>query len=318
MFVISLIGWCAGAQTLQLAQTIPLPQVEGRIDHMSLCGNRLYIGAVGNNSLEVVDLRAGRVVQSIHDLPEAQGVRCSEALQQVFVGTGGDGACHVFDAQTFKSIKTVPLGDDADNVRLDEKAKKVFVGYGEGAIAIIDGASGERLNDIKLGGHPESFQLETAGNRIFVNVPSRREIAIINRQKAKVIETWPVNEAKANFPMALDEASNRLFTVCRDRPTLVVKDLRNGKTVATLDCCGDADDVFYDNDSKRIFISGGDGHIDVIAQRDADHYDRIASIPTAAGARTSLWSPRQHRLYLAVPHRGEQNAEVRVYELANH
>ncbi|HTL28571.1 MAG TPA: WD40 repeat domain-containing protein [Tepidisphaeraceae bacterium] len=307
-------GW-ANAQTLQLVRTIPLPNVEGRIDHMSLCGDRLYIGAVGNNSLEVVDLKAGKWLQSIGDLPEAQGVRCSDALGRLFVGTGGDGACHIFDSQSLKPVKTVKLGDDADNVRIDEKANQIFVGYGEGAIAVIDAMTGERINNIKLPGHPESFQLERNGNRIFVNVPSAEEVAVIDRARGQVTANWRVTEAKANFPMALDEVHGRLLIVCRKPARLIVKDTTSGKTVATLDCCGDADDIFYDDKSKQIFISGGDGHIDVIIQKDLDHYDRPATISTAVGARTSLWSPEKRQLYLAVPHRGNQRAEIRVYEL---
>jgi DNA-binding beta-propeller fold protein YncE len=301
------------AQTLELVQKIPLPNVDGRIDHMSLCGDRLYVGAVGNNSLEVIDLSAGKVVQSINDLPEAQGVRCSAKSNRVFVGTGGDGACHIFDAKTFAPIHTTPLGDDADNVRLDAN-EHVYVGYGNGAIAVLN-ADGEKLADIKLRGHPESFQLETKGPRVFVNVPSREEIAVINRAKQKVIADWPVKEAKANFPMAVDETNGRLFTVCRNPAKLIVKDMSSGKTTATLDCCGDADDIFYDEKSKCILISGGDGHVDVIAQKDADHYNRIQRLDTAPGARTSLWSPETRHLYLAVPHRGDQPAEIRVYQL---
>jgi WD40 repeat protein len=310
--MLTAVATAVSAQTLRLMQTIPLSSVEGRIDHMSLCGDRLYVGAVGNNSLEAIDLSAGKLVQSMKDLPEAQGVRCSAKSNRVFVGTGGDGACHIFDAKTLAPIHTTQLGDDADNVRLDSD-DRVYVGYGDGAIAVLN-ADGEKLADIKLRGHPESFQLETKGPRIFVNVPSREEIAVIDRAKQKVIADWPVKEAKANFPMALDEANARLLTVCRNPPKLIVKDLDTGKTTATLDCCGDADDIFYDKKSKCIFISGGDGHIDAIAQKDADHYDRLQRLDTAPGARTSLWSPEKRQLYLAVPHRGDQPAEIRVYQ----
>jgi hypothetical protein len=300
-------------QTMQLVRKIPLPNIEGRIDHMSVCGDQLYVAAVGNNSLEIIDLQAGKIVQSIKDLPEAQGVRCSMKSNRIFVGTGGDGSCHIFDAKTFARIHTTQLGDDADNVRLDSN-DRAYVGYGEGAIAVLS-ADGKKLADIKLTGHPESFQLETKGPRIFVNVPSREAIAVIDRTKAKVIAEWPVKEAKANFPMGLDERNARLFTVCRNPPKLVVKEMTSGKTTATTDCCGDADDLFYDEESKCILISGGDGHIDFIAQKDADHYDRVARISTAPGARTSLWSPEKRTLYLAVPHRGDQPAAVWMYQM---
>src|SRR5690348_6142727 len=146
-------------QTLEPKQHIPLPNVEGRIDHMSMCGDRLYIAAVGNNSLEVVETSTAKIVQSAKDLPEAQGVRCSAAMERVFVGTGGDGACHIFDAKTLAPIRTVALGEDADNVRIEESSRRAFVGYGDGAIAVLS-YDGEKIADIKLRGHPEAFQLE--------------------------------------------------------------------------------------------------------------------------------------------------------------
>jgi hypothetical protein len=313
--IVLAFSFCISGQTLQLVQKIPLPGVEGRIDHMCICGDRLYIAAVGNNSLEVLDLKAAKIVQSVKDLPEAQGVRCSPLLNRVFVGTGGDGACRILQDEPLKVITKIDLGDDADNVRIDESAKRVYVGYGDGAIAVIDAIGRTRVRDIKLPGHPESFQLTSDGKRMFVNVPSAKQIAVIDVEHAKVVDTWPVTEAGMNFPMALAEANHRLFTVCRKPAKLIVKDTSNGKTAATLDCCGDADDVFYDDKSKCILITGGDGSIDAIAQKDADHYERAVRIPTASGARTSLWSPENRRLYLAVPHRGEQPAEIRVYQM---
>jgi hypothetical protein len=78
---------------------------------------------------------------------------------------------------------------------------------------------------------------------------------------------------------------------------------------------GDTDDLFYDAGRKRLYISGGEGYIDAFQQQDADHYTRIAHVPTATGARTSLFIPAQNRLYLAIPRRSIQNAEIRVYDV---
>jgi hypothetical protein len=122
-----------------------------------------------------------------------------------------------------------------------------------------------------------------------------------------------VREAEANFPMALDEANHRLFIGCRKPAKVLVLDTDSGKTIASIDCCGDADDLFFDETTKRLYVSGGEGFISIIAQSDADHYRAVARIPTAAGARTSYYAAATHNLYLAVPHRGEQRAELRVY-----
>jgi hypothetical protein len=146
-----------------------------------------------------------------------------------------------------------------------------------------------------------------------VNVPAAHHIAVVDRAKMKVIAKWPVKDAEANFPMALDEANHRLLIGCRKPAKVLVLDTESGKTVATIDCCGDADDLFYDASSRRIYVTGGEGRITVIQQTDADHYAVADSIPTAAGARTSYFDPGAARLYVAVPHRDAQAAEVRVY-----
>jgi outer membrane protein assembly factor BamB len=220
----------------------------------------------------------------------------------------------VFDGSSYKLIKTVKFSDDADNIRYDANTRRVYVGYGSGGLGIIDAATGDQLGDIKLDGHPESFQLEKSGTRIFVNVPTSQKIAVVDRYKRAMITSWPTGGATANLPMAIDETHHRLFVGFRKPAGLIVFDTESGKVIANLDSPGDADDIFYDVARQRIYISGGDGFVGIIQQQDADHYKALAKIPTASGARTSLFVPELSRLYLAVPHRGAQRAEIRVYE----
>ena len=304
------------ATVLWLVQTIPLRSVEGRIDHMAvdLKGERLFVAALGNNTMEVLDLRAGRHIRSITGLHEPQGIGFIPELNKIFIANAKGGACDVFDGLSLKVIKTVKFSDDADNIRYDATAHRVYVGYGNGRLGIIDAATGDQPGEIKLEGHPESFQLEKSGPRIFVNIPTSGKIVVLDREKRASITSWTTTGATANFPMALDETHHRLFVGFRKPATLVVFDTESGKAVARLDSPADADDVFYDNSRRRIYVSGGDGSISVVQQNDADHYKTTTKIPTAPGARTSLFVPELSRFYLAVPHRGAQTAEVRVYE----
>ena len=309
----------AGEPTpLRLVQTIPLPNVEGRIDHMAvdLKDQRLFIAALGNNTVEVLDLRAGKRIRSITGLHEPQGVGFIPELNKFFIANGKSAACDMFDASSFKLIMSVKFSDDADNIRYDPVARRVYVGYGSGGLGIIDAATGVKVGEIKLEGHPESFQLERSGPRIFVNIPASQKIVIVDREKRATITSWTTAGATANFPMALDETHHRLFVGFRKPATLVVFDTESGKAMAQLDSPGEADDIFYDNSRQRIYVSGGDGSIGIFQQNDADHYKMMTKIPTASGARTSLFVPELSRFYLAVPHRGAQTAEVRVYEAA--
>lgn len=319
LFALAVIGLDVQAEEsppLRMVQTIPLPNVEGRIDHLTvdLKGQRLFIAALGNNTVEIVDLRAGERTQSIRGLQEPHGVSFIPEFNKLFVANGKSGACDVFDGSSLKHVKSVKLSDDADNVRHDVAAGRIYVGYSNGALGIIDAASGDRIGEIKLEGHPESFQLEKSGPRIFVNIPTAKQIAVVDRQKRAVIVAWPTGDAAANYPMALDEAHHRLFVGFRKPARLVVFDTESGKVVANLESPGDADDIFYDSSRRRVYVSGGEGSIGIFQQKDADHYESMPKIPTAAGARTALFVPELNRLYLAVPHRGSQRAEVRVYE----
>jgi DNA-binding beta-propeller fold protein YncE len=179
-------------------------------------------------------------------------------------------------------------------------------------LAALD-TDGKRLGEVRLSGHPESFQLEKGGRRIFVNVPDAKHIAVVDREAMKLVTTWAVTEARANFPMALDEAGHRLFIGCRQPAKVLVIDLASGKSTASFEAVGDTDDLFYDATRKRVYVSGGEGFLDVFEERGGT-FARILHQPTSAGARTSLFVPELNRLYLAVPHRGSQKAEIRVFE----
>jgi DNA-binding beta-propeller fold protein YncE len=303
-------------QTLKLTHTIPLPGVEGRFDHFGIdpANRRLFVAALGNNSVEVIDLEKFARVHSIRDLRKPTGVFCLAEPAKLYVANGDDGTFRVFDAKTFAPIARLASLDDADNVRFDPNARRVYIGFGDGALGITDECAARLVGRIVLKAHPESFQIERDGPRIFVNVPDADMIAVVDREKGMVVAEWPMKKFQANFPMALDEATHRLFVGCRRPARLVIYDTVAGKPVGDLEISGDTDDLFFDPKLQRLYVSCGEGFVDVIQRRDGDHYERIERVPTRAGARTSFWSPDMSQLYLAVPKRAGQDAELRVYE----
>jgi DNA-binding beta-propeller fold protein YncE len=302
------------AQPLALERKIPLGEVRGRIDHLAidLARERLFVAELGNDSLGVVDLAAGKLLRRIGGLAEPQGVAFDPVSDTVYVADGGDGSVHRFKGAQLTPLDTIRLGADADNVRLDPEAGRVVVGYGDGALALVDTAAGKPTAEIRLPGHPESFQLERGGPRIFVNVPDAHQITVVDRRTAQPVAAWGLADAQANFPMALDEADRRLPAVYREPPLLAVFDTRSGAPVARLPACGDTDDVFVDSRRQRVYLSCGAGFLDVIQQRD-DTYAELARIPTIPGARTALFVPERDRLYLAVRASGGEGAAVWVF-----
>ena len=304
------------ADALRLVQTIPLPGVEGRIDHFGFdpSGKRLFVAALGNDTVEVVDLEKGKVVAQIKGLRAPQGIAVAPDVNRLAVANDKDGSVRFFDAKSFAHLYTVDLKDDADNVRYDAGTQRFWIGYGDGGLASVDAQTGKMLADVKLEAHPESFQLESKGKRIFVNVTGARHVAVIDRDDAEIIAKWSVKEAEANFPMALDEVNHRLFIGCRKPAKLLVLDTETGKTVSLLDIVGDTDDLFYDAANKLVYVSGGEGRVTIINQLNADSYTVVSQVSTAPGARTSFFVPESGLLYVAVPHRGSQAAELRVFK----
>jgi len=314
--------WCYGtaatyAQPVKLQQTIALPGVEGRIDHFAFdtAGERLFLCALGNNTVEVVDLRKGKRIHSITGLGSPQGIAYIAEFNRLLIANDKGGVSNIYDAKSFQLIGKVDFQDDADNVRYDTAAKKIYVGFGSGGIGIINAADGKQVGAIKLSVHPEAFELEKSGTRIFVNVPNARHVAVIDRDKGEVVATWKTDLALGNFPMAIDEVNHRLFIGCRMPSKLVVLNTESGEVVASVGISGDPDDVFYDGKRHRIYAICGAGKIDIIEQTDANTYKAITKIDTADGARTGLFVPERDSLFVAVPHRGSQKAEIRAYRV---
>jgi DNA-binding beta-propeller fold protein YncE len=308
------MAWGQAAQPLRLEKTIEMPDVNGRIDHLAIDvkAERLFVAALGNNTLEVIDLNAGKRTKTISQLKEPQGIRYVAEADRLYVANGGDGSVRIFDASSYAPLKTLDFGKDADNLRYDAVRKRIYVGYGGGALGEID-SEGNRVGDTKLDAHPESFQLEKDSPRIYVNLPGSRKVGVVDRDKRTVVATWKTGMAFANYPMALDESEHRLFVVTRMPARLLVFNTDTGAIVEKLTAVGDCDDVFYDANRKRIYASGGDGAISVFEQKDADHYTELARIATVKGARTSFFSPELDRLFLAVRREGSQPAAIQIF-----
>jgi DNA-binding beta-propeller fold protein YncE len=302
----------AGQTTMDIEAKIPLGVVRGRIDHMAvdLERRRLFVAELGNDSVGVVDIDARKVLIRLTGLKEPQGVGYVPSTDTLYVANGGDGSVRVYRGPDYSPDKTIPLGKDADNVRWDADRGQVLVGYGDGALAVIDPKTREKIADIPIGGHPESFRLQPGTGKIFANVPDTHSIAVVDRAAGKQVATWPMN-ARANFPMALDEVVGHVVVVFR-RPA-IIRAFRagDGAVVTSARTCGDADDIFIDAKRHLAYVICGEGFVDVFDTSEAA-YRRIARFPTVPGARTALFVPEWDRLLVAVRARSGQPASIWV------
>ena len=304
---------------LVLTEAIPTPGVQGRFDHFGFDGkNQLFVAALGNNSVEVIDISARLRAHSISGIPNPQGVVYAPDAKKLFVASS-KGKLRIFDGSNLELIKEIDFHGDVDNLRYDAATHRVYVGFGEdetGAIGIVDAATDERLpQEYKLGAHPESFQLESTGPNIYVNLPDLKQIAVINRITGGVTR-WPMT-LEHNFPMALDEADHRLFVATHEPARLAVLDTDSGRSIAELPCVQDADEVYYDAGRKRIYIPGGEGYISVFQQTDPDHYQLLAKVSSTLGARSAGYFGKGRkgfdRFFLGVPARADHGAEIWIY-----
>jgi len=301
---------------LVLEAKIPLGQVSGRIDHLGIDvkRQRLFVAELGNNSVGVVDLLAGNVLRRMAGLSEPQGVAYVPFADNVFVANAGDGSVGVLRGEDLTPIGHIELGDDADNVRVDTARKRVLVGYGKGALAVIDPVSLSKIGDIGLKAHPEGFQIDETGTQVFVNVPDAHEIVVVDLTTGST-GSLPTQGAGSNFPMAIDGEGHRVLVVFRSPPSLVALSSQDGHVAAKIETCGDADDVFVDRKRHRVYVSCGEGVVDVLEPGEAG-YRRLARVPTVSGARTSLFVPELDRLFVAVRATSHEPAAIWVFRPA--
>lgn len=290
----------ADSVPLAVQSRIELGDVQGRIDHLAvdLTRQRLYVAELGNDTVGVVDLKEGKVVQTLRGLREPQGVGYEPTTDTLYVANGKDGSVRLYKGADLTSLGSIELGDDADNVRIDAAAHRVWVGYGSGSLAVIDATHRQKLADIPLPAHPESFRLDPNGPQIFVNLPRARQIAVVDASANKQVATWKTDLLLANFPLALDDMG-QVLSVFRIPARLAVFRKQDGKRVQVLNTCGDSDDLFFDSKRHRVYITCGDGAIDVFSH-EASGYQHVGRLATSPGARTSLFVPELDRLYLAV------------------
>jgi hypothetical protein len=276
------------------------------MDHYGWDSRRgiLIVSALGNNTVEIVD--QWRRVHTIDGLEHPQSSVYVPGVDRIAVSSQS-GKLRFYDAGNYALLKTLDFGpgSNTDNMRYDAASKLLYVGYGErdrGAIAAVDPMLMERREEFRVGSHPESFQLETHGPRIFVNLPDQEAFGVINRQTGALTK-WKVLGNGNSHTLAFDEANHRLFTAALQPGQFLVVNSESGKLVAQLPAVLGVDDLWFAAGRKRIYATGA-GAIDVFQQATPDQYTLVASVPVGAGSgSTSLYlkTRTQEGLFVSWP-----------------
>jgi DNA-binding beta-propeller fold protein YncE len=329
--IVALICWLsisvAFAQTdvaLKLVQTIPLPEVDGRIDHFAIDvkGRRAFLAALAKNTIEVVDLRAGRVARTLPGFAKPQGVLFVPQFNKLVIASGADGSVKTLDGTTLAVIHTANVSLGADAIGYDPRSKQIYVGSGggdankeQGDLTVFNVATGAQVAALTTDAHAGGSVVEEHGQRVFVLVPEKAEVVVLDRKTRAQVGKWTIPGIQKNVALALDEKNHRLFLGVRTPASIVVLDSNSGAVVASVPTVATLDGLSFDSATRRIYTSGGEGFVDVTQQVDADHYERIAHIATGPIARTSVFVPEWHKLYVAVPRDKERGAELRVFDV---
>jgi WD40 repeat protein len=326
LFALPVLVNAQSATPLRLVQTIPMPNVKGRIDHMDVDvkGQRLFVASLENGSLEVVDLRAGKWSKSVPGFKKTQGVAYVQSLNKVFVASGDDGMLRVFRGDTLELLDGIKLDLGPNRVAYDALAELLYVGYGGkdagkdyGQVGVIDAKTDKHIGDIKVEAHPAELLLDQSGNTLFVFVSATSKVQVVDTNKREVVSTWPVSSQR-NGDGAFDEKTHRLFIGTRTPPRMLVMDSQTGKEIANLPTVEGMDGVYFDARYKRVYVSGGRdqgvGYIFAYQQKDADHCEMIGKTLTRSGAGTSFWSPELGRYYVAAPANDREEAAILVFE----
>lgn len=311
---------------LKLLHSTPLPELhDGDFDHLTpdVAGNRLFVTAEENSKVLVFDLKTNKLIHTIDDLKAPHSMLYRSDLKKLFVVDGDLGEVKIYETDSYKPVGSIKLKEGADASSYDPSTKYLYVVNGgkdaklpNAYISVVDTTTAKSIAEIKIDSNDvEGMTFEKSGPRMFVVIRGKNAVEVFDRTKRTLLATWPIaQEGKKPTAIAYDEQGHRLFVGPRDPGKLIVLDSDSGKIVASYPAAAMVDDMAYDGSNKRIYFAGTE-FLDVFHENDADHYDRIAHIPTSFRAKTGVLVPELNRFYLAVPHHEKQTAELRVYEV---
>jgi len=306
---------------LQLSKTIDLSGVTGKFDHFAIdnAGERLFAAATGNHSVEVIDLKTDKVLQSIGGLGKPHGLAYVSETGRLYVADGALGELRVYAGTPFALQGKITLSDDADDMAYDAGSHLLFVAHGgsdaanPARVAVVDTTNFSLVKNLSVATHPEGLDIDPQGKRVFANIADSNEVAVIETAALSVATTWKLSKAAEDVPAAFDGVHKLLYVACRKPATLLLLDGETGKEIASLPTVEGADDMFFDADLNRVYVTGGGGEVDAYQADGAKGIRAIGAMRTAPGAKTALFVPQRHELFVGIPGLNGHDAGVRVY-----
>jgi YVTN family beta-propeller protein len=277
---------------------------QGSWDYLTVdaSARRLYVSH--GTQVEVLDIDSGAIVGSIPKTPGVHGVAIAPELGRGFVSNGQASTVTIFDLKTLKAIADVPTGQKPDAIIYDPATSRVFAfNGGSNSATAIDAATGKVAGTVNLDGGPE-FAAADGKGFVFDNLEDESQVLKINSRDLKVEQRWPTAPCKAPSSMAIDRANRRLFLGCRSK-VMAVMNADTGQVLTTLPIGDHVDATAFDEETKMIFNSNGEGTVTVIHQDSPDKYSVVETVKTVPRAKTMALDPKTHQLFLSTAENGQ-------------
>ena len=312
------------ASPLELVRTIPMPGIAGRFDSfgVDVKGHRLFVTPLDHKTVEVYDLKTGKLIHSIPGIEKAHAVLYRGDLDEIFVTDGPAGSLKIFKGDKYELVKAVEQLAQPDGILYDPDTHYLFIiTGGENAkldyslISVVDTDKGTHLGDIRIeGGTMEEMRLEKSSARLFVVNREKNRIEVIDSKKRTILTSWPLTLGKLPVGLAIDESAHRLFVGCRSE-VIVVLDAASGKEITSVPISKGIDGMVFDPATKRIYSEANTGAIDVYEEVDADHYQSLGTTPIGSPAKPGLLVPELNRYFVAVPQHDNVDAAILEYKV---
>ncbi len=275
-------------------------QGDGGWDYVAMDNANQHVFVSHGTQVNILDASSAKELAVIPNTKGVHGIAIANDLNKGFTSNGKDSSVTVFDLKTFATTNKIYVtGKNPDAILYDDFSHRIFTFNGKGKNAtVIDAATEKVIGTIDMAGKPE-FAVSNHAGKIYVNIENKNEVVVIDANLMKIEKRFSIAPGDEPSGLAMDVATNRLFSVCGNK-MLIVSDALNGKVVANLPIGDGADAVVFDEKTKNIFASNGEGTLTIVHEDGENAFRLIKTIQTQKGARTLALNPTTHHLFLPV------------------
>ena len=256
--------------------------------------DRLYVSH--GNQVNILNKITGDSLGVIENTKGVHGIAFDVANNEGFTSNGSLNNVTVFNIATNKIITQIPTGQNPDAIFYEPFSKKIITCNGRSKnLTIIDAIQNKVVDSVYIGGKPETAVSDGKG-KIYVNLEDKNEIVQIDAKTFKVLDRWSIAPGVGPTGLAFDIKTNRLFAGCEK--LLMVLDAVTGKVIDKIKIGDGCDGVVFDEATKNIYTSNGEGTLSVIHEENANKYVFVKNVVTKKSARTLILDKKSHLIYL--------------------